>query len=329
MDHRETRTNWARRRSYVGTLPPPRLANAARPSKTCWKPHGCCRASRIARPSPPRAPSTTALGGAVFLKCENLQRMGAFKFRGAYNAMSRLTPTSGAAACSPTRRATTPRPSRWPAACSASQATVVMPKTAPADQAPRDRGLRGGGRRVRPGDAGPRGGRALRCAATSDPVLIPPFDHPRRHRRARARRPGAVRRGRAARRPARALRRRRAAVRVGARGARAVAALPRHRRRAGGGRRRHALVPHGHAADGAQPATPSPTARARRRWATLTFPLVRAQRRRHGHGHRRRADRRDALRLGAHEARGRADRCARPRGGPERRHATSPARASA
>ena len=28
----------------------------------------------------------------VFLKCENLQRIGAFKFRGAYNAISRLTP---------------------------------------------------------------------------------------------------------------------------------------------------------------------------------------------------------------------------------------------
>ena len=27
----------------------------------------------------------------IFLKCENFQRMGAFKFRGAYNAMSRLT----------------------------------------------------------------------------------------------------------------------------------------------------------------------------------------------------------------------------------------------
>ena len=27
----------------------------------------------------------------VYLKCENFQRVGAFKFRGAYNAMSRLT----------------------------------------------------------------------------------------------------------------------------------------------------------------------------------------------------------------------------------------------
>jgi threonine dehydratase len=30
------------------------------------------------------------LGAEVFLKCENFQRIGAFKFRGAYNAMSRL-----------------------------------------------------------------------------------------------------------------------------------------------------------------------------------------------------------------------------------------------
>ena len=31
------------------------------------------------------------LGARVFFKCENLQRMGAFKFRGAYNAVSLLT----------------------------------------------------------------------------------------------------------------------------------------------------------------------------------------------------------------------------------------------
>jgi threonine dehydratase len=31
-------------------------------------------------------------GAHVFFKCENLQRGGAFKFRGAYNALSRLTP---------------------------------------------------------------------------------------------------------------------------------------------------------------------------------------------------------------------------------------------
>lgn len=32
------------------------------------------------------------LGTQVFFKCENLQRMGAFKFRGAYNALAQLSP---------------------------------------------------------------------------------------------------------------------------------------------------------------------------------------------------------------------------------------------
>ena len=32
------------------------------------------------------------VGAEVHLKCENHQRVGAFKFRGAYNAASRLTP---------------------------------------------------------------------------------------------------------------------------------------------------------------------------------------------------------------------------------------------
>ena len=31
------------------------------------------------------------VGAQVFLKCENLQRMGAFKFRGAWNRISRLS----------------------------------------------------------------------------------------------------------------------------------------------------------------------------------------------------------------------------------------------
>src|SRR5436309_15582362 len=34
----------------------------------------------------------THTGARVFFKCENLQRAGAFKFRGAYNALSRLRP---------------------------------------------------------------------------------------------------------------------------------------------------------------------------------------------------------------------------------------------
>ena len=33
------------------------------------------------------------LGAEIFFKCENLQKIGAFKYRGAYNAISQLTPT--------------------------------------------------------------------------------------------------------------------------------------------------------------------------------------------------------------------------------------------
>ena len=32
------------------------------------------------------------LGAEVFFKCENFQRMGAFKFRGGFNALARFTP---------------------------------------------------------------------------------------------------------------------------------------------------------------------------------------------------------------------------------------------
>ena len=36
-------------------------------------------------------------GASLFFKCENFQRMGAFKFRGGYNAIARLTPAQRAA----------------------------------------------------------------------------------------------------------------------------------------------------------------------------------------------------------------------------------------
>ena len=36
-------------------------------------------------------------GAKVFFKCENFQRMGAFKFRGAMNALRQITPQQRAA----------------------------------------------------------------------------------------------------------------------------------------------------------------------------------------------------------------------------------------
>ena len=50
------------------------------------------------------------LGARLFFKCENLQRIGAFKFRGAYNALSQFTPEQRKGARWPFPRATMPRP---------------------------------------------------------------------------------------------------------------------------------------------------------------------------------------------------------------------------
>jgi threonine dehydratase len=51
------------------------------------------RVSRIIDPTPMETSRylTTELGSPVFLKCENLQRTGSYKIRGAYNRLSRLS----------------------------------------------------------------------------------------------------------------------------------------------------------------------------------------------------------------------------------------------
>jgi hypothetical protein len=59
------------------------------------------------------------LGAQVFFKCENFQRMGAFKFRGAFNALSRFDRRQREPASSRSRPATMRRRSRCRRACSA------------------------------------------------------------------------------------------------------------------------------------------------------------------------------------------------------------------
>ena len=58
------------------------------------RPDAAARLEGVAHRTPVlRSRTLDALVGAeVFLKCENFQRIGAFKFRGAYNAVARLTP---------------------------------------------------------------------------------------------------------------------------------------------------------------------------------------------------------------------------------------------
>lgn len=70
-------------------------------------------------------------GAKVFLKCENFQRVGAFKFRGAFNVISRLSPAElerGVAAWSSGNHA---QAVSLAAAMMGSHATIIMPADAP------------------------------------------------------------------------------------------------------------------------------------------------------------------------------------------------------
>ena len=84
------------------------------------------RAHERIRPQAKRTPVMTSAtvdaltGASVFFKCENFQRMGAFKFRGAYNALSQLQETRKRGWWR-FPRATMRRRWRSPARCSASR----------------------------------------------------------------------------------------------------------------------------------------------------------------------------------------------------------------
>jgi threonine dehydratase len=117
------------------------------------------------------------VGARVFLKCENLQRMGAFKFRGAYNTISRLPDEQrrrGVVAYSSGNHAQavalTCRLLGLPA-------TIVMPSTASASKIAATREY--GAEIVHHDDHGmEREGLSARLARERGLTIIPPFDHP-------------------------------------------------------------------------------------------------------------------------------------------------------
>ncbi|MFI9834123.1 threo-3-hydroxy-L-aspartate ammonia-lyase [Streptomyces sp. NPDC051913] len=117
------------------------------------------------------------VGAEVFLKCENLQRVGAFKFRGAYNAASRLTPEQlarGIAAYSSGNHA---QAVALAARELGSTAVIVMPEDAP----PAKRAATAGyGAEIVSYDryTGDRAAIAEALAAERGLALIPPYDHP-------------------------------------------------------------------------------------------------------------------------------------------------------
>ena len=115
-------------------------------------------------------------GAQLFFKCENFQRMGAFKFRGGYNAIARLTPEQRAAGV-----VTFSSGNHAQAIALASRelgvrATIIMPHDAPAAKRAATEGY--GGQVVtydRYQDD--REVVARRIQEETGATLIPPYDH--------------------------------------------------------------------------------------------------------------------------------------------------------
>ncbi|MEU0486648.1 threo-3-hydroxy-L-aspartate ammonia-lyase [Streptosporangium sp. NPDC006013] len=117
------------------------------------------------------------VGADVVFKCENFQRVGAFKFRGAFNALSRFTPgqrRSGVITYSSGNHA---QAIALAARLLDIPATIIMPHDAPAAKVTATEGY--GGQVVRYDrytEDREEIGRAL--ATDRGLTLIPPYDHP-------------------------------------------------------------------------------------------------------------------------------------------------------
>ncbi len=116
------------------------------------------------------------VGGRVFAKAECFQRVGAFKFRGAYNAISRLTPQERARGVAAYSSGNHAQAVALAAALHDTDATILMPADAPALKLAATRGYgatvvtydRYREERTSLGDA---------LARERGLALIPPFDH--------------------------------------------------------------------------------------------------------------------------------------------------------
>jgi len=135
------------------------------------------------RPHARRTPALTsatidALTGArVYFKCENFQRMGAFKFRGAYNALAQLAPEArhrGVIAYSSGNHA---QAVALAGRLLGVPATIVMPADAPRVKLDATRGY---GAEIITYDAATESRELLatRLAAERGLTVIPPYDHP-------------------------------------------------------------------------------------------------------------------------------------------------------
>ena len=117
------------------------------------------------------------LGAEVFFKCENLQRMGAFKFRGAFNALSRFDARQRRAGVVTFSSGNHAQAIALAARLLGIPATILMPSDAPAAKAAATRGY-GGNVVVYDRYAEDREAIGRRLADEQGMTLIPPYDHP-------------------------------------------------------------------------------------------------------------------------------------------------------
>src|SRR6201992_4641 len=117
------------------------------------------------------------VGGPVYLKCENLQRTGSFKVRGAYTRIARLSDAERARGVVAASAGTHAQGVAFAAGLLGAAATVVMPERAPL---PKVEATRAYGARVILHGATVEEDlvEALKFAAETGAVFIHPFDHP-------------------------------------------------------------------------------------------------------------------------------------------------------
>jgi threo-3-hydroxy-L-aspartate ammonia-lyase len=117
------------------------------------------------------------LGAEVVFKCENFQRSGAFKFRGAYSALSRFTDAQRRAGVVTFSSGNHAQAIALAAQLLGMPATIVMPHDSPAIKLAATRGY---GAEVVSYDRFSEDREAIgrRLAGERGMTLIPPFDHP-------------------------------------------------------------------------------------------------------------------------------------------------------
>ncbi|GAB3416511.1 threo-3-hydroxy-L-aspartate ammonia-lyase [Massilia agilis] len=121
--------------------------------------------------------ANTMAGAELFFKAENLQRMGAFKFRGAYNAISRFTDEQKRAGVLTYSSGNHAQAIALSASLMGIKAAIIMPQDAPELKV---RATRGYGGEVILYDRYKENREEIgaRLAKERGMTLIPPYDHP-------------------------------------------------------------------------------------------------------------------------------------------------------